>query len=115
MIRICFSTRWTRPATIGALSCAFLALSACAPESSGTAGGPDTVERGEQVFNDSCGVCHGAGGRGPTLAEIKALSSADRRDRIRNHPIAGQIPQRLPANQLSDVIEFFESEQIIAP
>jgi hypothetical protein len=44
------------------------------------------------------------------LAELKALSSAERRDRIRNHPIAGQIPQRLPAHQLSDVIEFFESE-----
>ncbi len=110
MIRIYFNPRWTRPATIGVLSCAFLALSACAPESSGKAGGPDTVERGEQVFNDNCGACHGAGGRGPALSEIKALSSADRRDRIRNHPVAGQIPQRLQANQLSDVIEFFESD-----
>ena len=64
----------------------------------------------QPVFNDNCSVCHGAGGRGPALSEIKALSSADRRDRIRNHPIAGQIPQRLPAIQLSDVIEFFESE-----
>ena len=63
------------------------------------------------VFSDdNCGVCHGTGGRGPALAELKALSSAERRDRIRNHPIAGQIPQRLPAHQLSDVIEFLEPE-----
>ena len=110
MILIDFSTRWTRPATIGVLSCSFLALSACAPENGGTSSGPEAIDRGEQVFSDNCGVCHGAGGRGPTLAEIKALSSTDRRDRISNHPIAGQIPQRLPAKQLFDVIEFIESE-----
>ena len=110
MIRIYFGTRWTGPAMIGIVSCAFIFLSACAPDSGGPTSGPGATERGEQVFNDNCGACHGAGGRGPALSEIKALPSADRRERIRNHPIAGQIPQRLPANQLSDVIEFFESE-----
>ena len=110
MIRIDRSTRWIRPVAIGILSCAVLLVFACAPDGGSTADGPQAAERGEQVFNDNCGVCHGADGRGPALAELKALSSTERRDRIRNHPIAGQIPQRLPANQLSDVIEFFESK-----
>jgi mono/diheme cytochrome c family protein len=110
MIQINRSIDRAVPATFGMLCCAFLILSACAPDSGGTADGPQGAERGEQVFNENCGACHGVGGRGPALSEIKALSSADRRDRIRNHPVAGQIPQRLPANQLSDVIEFFESD-----
>ena len=108
MIQINCSTRWIGSATIGMFSFTFLVLSACTPDS--TNGEPEAVERGEQVFNENCGACHGADSRGPTLSEIKALSSVDRRDRIRNHPIAGQIPQRLPAKQLSDVIEFIESE-----
>ena len=110
MNRIDLSTRWIGRGAVGILSCAVLLVPACAPDSGSTVGGPQATERGELVFNDNCGVCHGAGGRGPALAEIKALSSAERRDRIRNHPIAGRIPQRLPAHQLSDVIEFFESE-----
>jgi mono/diheme cytochrome c family protein len=103
-------TRWIGPGATGILSCAILLASACAPDSPGTVDEPQAAERGEQAFNENCGVCHGTGGRGPALAELKALSSAERRDRIRNHPIAGQIPQRLPAHQLSDVIEFLESE-----
>jgi len=110
MIQIVRNIRWAEPVTFGILCCAFFVLSACAPDSSGTTGGMGATERGEQVFNDSCGACHGTGGRGPALSEIKALSTDDRTDRIRNHPIAGQIPQRLPAHQLSDVIEFFESK-----
>ena len=110
MNRIDLSTRWIGLGAIGILSYAVLLVSACAPDSGSTSGGPQAAERGEQVFNDNCGVCHGTGGRGPALTEIKALSSTERRDRIRNHPIAGRIPQRLPAHQLSDVIEFFESE-----
>ena len=110
MERINCATRWIRPGAIGILPCTVLLLSACAPDSGSTSGEQPAVERGEQVFNENCGVCHGAGGRGLALAEIKALSSTERRDWIRNHPIAGQIPQRLPANQLSDIIEFLESE-----
>ena len=94
----------------GVWSCAVLLVSACAPESPDTVAEPQAIERGEQAFIENCGICHGVAGRGPALAEIKALSSTERRDRIRNHPIAGQIPQRLPAHELSDVIEFLESE-----
>jgi mono/diheme cytochrome c family protein len=104
------STRWIGPGAVGILSCVVLLVPACAPDSGSTVVEPQATERGEQVFDDNCGVCHGTGGRGPALAELKALSSAERRDRIRNHPIAGQIPQRLPAHQLSDVIEFLEPE-----
>ena len=66
---------------------------------------PQAIERGEQAFIENCGICHGVAGRGPALAEIKALSSAERRDRIRNHPIAGQIPQRLPAHEHVDDLD----------
>jgi mono/diheme cytochrome c family protein len=104
------AARRSAPAIIGLLSCAVLLLSACAPESSDTAGGTLASTAGDEVFNENCGACHGADGRGPALAELKALSTAERADRIRNHPVAGQIPQRLPANQLSAVIVFLESE-----
>jgi len=97
-------------AGIGFALCAILLASGCAQESGNTPSGPQMADRGEQVFDENCGVCHGAEGRGPELTEIRALSSAERRDRIRNHPIAGQIPQRLPANQLADVIEFLEGD-----
>ncbi len=110
MSRMDSGTRRIGPRATGLLACAVLLVSACAPDSASTVAEPQATERGEQAFNENCGVCHGTGGRGPALAELKALSSAERRDRIRNHPIAGQIPQRLPAHQLSDVIEFLESE-----
>ena len=90
--------------------CVVILLAGCAPDGAGTVEEPSAVESGEQVFNENCGACHGADGRGPELAEIRALSSTERRDRIRNHPIAGQIPQRLPANQLANVIEYLETE-----
>jgi mono/diheme cytochrome c family protein len=110
MSRIDRSGRWIAAGAAGILSCAMLLVPACAPDNGSKGSGVQATERGEQVFNENCGACHGVGGRGPALAELKALSSAERRDRIRNHPIAGQIPQRLPANQLSDVLEFLESE-----
>lgn len=87
---------------------AVVLTSGCAPDSPSTSEEPEAAERGKLLFATNCGACHGLNGRGPALAEIKALSSAERRERIRNHPIAGEIPQRLPANELSDVIEFLE-------
>ncbi len=72
--------------------------------------GPQAVARGAQVFEYNCGFCHGADGRGPALSEIKSLSKVERRGKIINHPVAGQIPQRLQANEISDLNEFFESE-----
>ena len=102
----------TSPAVAGVFSLAILFLSACAPDGGPATGGPQTTDNGggEAVFNENCSACHGAEGRGPKLAEIKALPADELRNRIRNHPIAGQIPQRLPANQLADVIDFLESE-----
>jgi hypothetical protein len=47
----------------------------------------------------------------PALSNIRALSPAARADRIRNHPVAGVVPQRLPANELASLIAFFESDQ----
>jgi len=62
------------------------------------------------VFDYNCGFCHGADGRGPSLSEIKSLSKAERTGKIINHPISGQIPQRLQAHEISDLTKFFESE-----
>lgn len=97
-------------AALGVWYCTFLLLSACGSDSNGPDRDPQAAERGEQVFHENCGPCHGPGGRGPRLSELKALSPAERGEKIINHPIAGRIPQRLPANELLDVIEFFESE-----
>ena len=95
---------------LGIWCCAVLFLSACGSDGGGQDRELQAVERGEQVFMVNCGPCHGPGGGGPTLAKIKALSPAERGDKIRNHPEAGLIPQRLPANELLDVIEFFGLE-----
>jgi len=87
-----------------------LMLVACTPDSDRPLTGPQAAARGEQVFEYNCGYCHGTGGRGPSLAEIKSLSKTERRNKIINHPVAGLIPQRLPANEISDLSEFFGSK-----
>jgi mono/diheme cytochrome c family protein len=89
---------------------ALMSITACNPTGDSAGGGPTGTARGGQIFDENCGVCHGAGGRGPALSEIRSLPSSERRDGIRNHPIAGQIPQRLPANELADVIEFLDTK-----
>ncbi|HJP38984.1 MAG TPA: c-type cytochrome [Gammaproteobacteria bacterium] len=101
-----FSVGWV--GTVGILFCAVL-VAACDPVSDKPLTGPQAVARGAEVFDYNCGYCHGADGRGPTLSEVKSLSNAERRNRIINHPVSGQIPQRLKANELADLNEFFES------
>lgn len=96
----------------GILSCAIILVSACVPDSDRPLSGPQAAERGAQVFNDNCGFCHDVDGRGPKLAELKSLSQAERRGRIANHPMSGQIPQQLKAHELSDLIEYLESDQV---
>ena len=104
------SARWTVSVLFGILFCGALLATACSPESDRPLTGPQAVARGEQVFEYNCGYCHGAKGRGPSLIGIKSLPKSERRNKIINHPVAGQIPQRLPANELSDLSEFFDSE-----
>ena len=91
--------------------CAIILVSACAPESDRSLTGPQAVARGEQLFDHNCGYCHGTDGRGPPLSGIKSLSRAERHNKIFNHPVAGQIPQRLKAHELSDLSDFFDSEK----
>jgi len=83
--------------------CALLA--ACAPD----------VEKDEQraaaaaaLFQENCSPCHGQQGRGPALIELRALGPDELRAAIRNHPTAGQIPQRLPAASVQQLIEYIE-------
>jgi mono/diheme cytochrome c family protein len=105
------STCWfINPAAIGILCCSIILISACDSDRSSSVSGPQAVERGEQLFNDNCGFCHGAEGRGPKLTELTSLSENDRRGRVINHPIAGQIPQRLRAHELADLNEFLNSK-----
>lgn len=88
-------------------------LTGCAPESDTAA--PDSsaltssIESGEAVFMANCSPCHGEGGRGPALSSIQSLTPEARGNAIRNHPTAGQIPQRLPAAQLAQLLDFFEN------
>jgi len=111
MNQIDHAARWIGPGTVGFLSCAvILVVVACTPDSDRPLTGPQAVARGAEVFDYNCGYCHGADGRGPALSEIKSLSNVERRNRIINHPVSGQIPQRLKANELSDLNEFFESQ-----
>ena len=105
-----FSARRNLPQAIGIISLVILLASGCSPESDRPLSGRQAVERGATVFDYNCGFCHGPQGRAPALSELKSLSSSERRNRIINHPISGQIPQRLAAHELSDLVEFLESD-----
>ena len=62
----------------------------------------------EEMFAKDCGACHGEGGRGPTLADMRALSEEELRSAIQQHPTAGQIPERLPAARVDDLIKYID-------
>lgn len=100
---------WTsRLGLIAALGMALILL-ACERDTAGDGGEmPGDGSGGAQVFAKNCTVCHGAGGRAPGLSQIRALSPEARAERIRAHPVAGRIPQRLSASDLAGVIEFLE-------
>ena len=105
------ATPWKGPLSFGMILCAISLAPACTPDDDRPLGERQSAARGETVFDYNCGYCHGAEGRGPALSELKALSERERRKRIMNHPISGQIPQRLSAHELSDLIEFFGSDE----
>jgi len=95
--------------TLAVLTIALAALlTACAPDSAGTQ--QPTAERGAALFEENCSPCHGQQGRGPSMTEIRALSPEGLRSAILNHPTAGQIPERLPAARVQDIIEYLEEE-----
>ncbi|MGI9331114.1 MAG: c-type cytochrome [Gammaproteobacteria bacterium] len=101
--------QYTIPATL----CLAALLAACSPgKPPATEPAPpaqtSSSDIGGDLFEKQCGACHGVNGRGPSLATLRALSSEDLRAGIRNHPTAGTIPQRLPAAELSDLIEYLE-------
>ena len=86
-------------------------VSACSPPDSPSAQSREqaqTIESGAALFEENCGVCHGAGGRGPSLETLQALSPEELRNAIRNHPVAGPVPGRMPANEVSDLVEFLD-------
>jgi mono/diheme cytochrome c family protein len=87
------------------LAIACLLLGACAPEQRDSAA---SIKRGGELFDENCSPCHGAQGRGPSMDDIRSLSPDGLRAAIRNHPTAGQIPERLPAARVQEIIEFLE-------
>ncbi len=98
-----------------AIGCLAILLAACGPAEEPPAEAAATEQAqeaatmtGQDLFATNCGACHGPAGRGPSLETLKALSSEDLRQAILNHPTAGQIPSRLPANEIGDLIEFLE-------
>ena len=82
-------------------------LTACAPETGKRTQVASDAD-GATLFDKNCSACHGQMGRGPSLDSIRSLSPEGLRAAIRNHPTAGQIPQRLPAAELQRLIEFLE-------
>ncbi|MFQ5634086.1 MAG: c-type cytochrome [Gammaproteobacteria bacterium] len=80
-------------------------ISACAPDSG-------TVEQsngaGAALFDENCSPCHGQAVGVPTMTELRALAPDELRAGIRDHPTAGEIPQRLPAATMQTLIEYIE-------
>jgi len=104
---------WSNPPQymILATLCLVALLAACSPADPGADTAPDPISRiaaGADLFAEQCGDCHGDSGRGPALATLQALSPEDLRAGIKNHPTAGTIPERLPASELSDLVEYLE-------
>lgn len=95
-----------RAARLGAGCAAGLCLmiTACAPETPADGGQASAAMTGAAIFAENCAVCH-LSGRAPRLESIKSLPPAQRADRIRNHPQAGNVIDRLTAEQLLDLIE----------
>ena len=81
-----------------------LLLTACSPEPTAEL----AQEKGKDVFAERCADCHGAEGRGPSMAELRALTSDQRREAIKNHPTAGDLLERLSAADIGDLIEYLE-------
>jgi mono/diheme cytochrome c family protein len=92
--------------SIYALLLLCIAISGCSPESNENRAG----KTGAELFDESCGACHGVEGRGPSIAELRGLPSDELRAAIRNHPTAGQIPDRLTADRISNLIDYIEDE-----
>lgn len=90
-------------ACLAVLMCGTIA--ACAPETESEAA---RAASSQALFAENCGPCHGAEGRGPALSELRALNPEELRSAMRDHPTAGQIPQRLPATDVQKLIEFIE-------
>ena len=65
-------------------------------------------DEGEKLFSESCAACHGKEGRGPSMADLRALPSAELREAIRNHPTAGDLLERLTAADIGSLIEYLE-------
>ena len=85
-----------------------LMLTACAPETPADGGSASASVDGAAVFAENCAVCH-LSGRAPKLESIKSLPPAQRGDRIRNHPRAGNIVDRLTADTLMELIDLLEA------
>ncbi len=99
-----------RAAKLGAGCAAGLCLmiTACAPETPADGGQASASIEGAAIFAENCAVCH-LSGRAPKLESIKSLPQAQRGDRMRNHPRAGNIVDRLTADTLMDLIELLEA------
>jgi mono/diheme cytochrome c family protein len=111
MDQIDLATRWKGPLSFGIVLCAIFLVAACTPDQDRPLGKRQSAARGEAVFDQNCGYCHGAEARGPALSELKSLAENERRKAVFNHPVSGEIPQRLSSHDLSDLMEFLESRE----
>lgn len=85
------------------IPCSIL-FAACAPEQTPE---PSAVTP-EQMFMESCGGCHTREDNGPSIADLRALSADELRVGISNHPTAGDIPDRLSAARIDELIKYLE-------
>lgn len=111
MDQIDLATRWKGPLSFGIVLCAISLVAACTPDQDRPLGERQSAARGEAVFGHNCIYCHGAEVRAPALSELRSLAGNERRKGVFNHPISGQIPQRLSSHDLSDLMEFLEARE----
>ena len=82
----------------------FALLGACGSETAEEQADATT----DEIFAQDCGACHSVANNAPSVEDLRALSSEELRAGIVNHPTAGNIPDRLTAARIDDLIQYLD-------
>jgi mono/diheme cytochrome c family protein len=74
----------------------------------GACGSETAEEQADAIFTQDCGACHSVANNAPSIEDLRALSSEELRAGIMGHTTAGDIPERLTAARIDDLIQYLD-------